>query len=76
MLALKEKIDGHQSIISIKEKKLSLQNEMLWAQVKDLEDELAEEQEKVDKMVKRLERFNADTNKKDQQTKAIQDRIT
>ncbi|XP_048523241.1 structural maintenance of chromosomes protein 6 isoform X2 [Dendroctonus ponderosae] len=75
MLALKKKIDGHQSIISIKEKKLSLQNEMLWAQVKDLEDELVEEQEKVDKIIKRLEEFKADTNKKAQQMEAVQESI-
>jgi len=50
---LKRKIDGHQSIVNLREKKINLQQEMMWSQVADLEEELQQEQAKLDKIIKK-----------------------
>ncbi|XP_050312592.1 structural maintenance of chromosomes protein 6 isoform X2 [Anthonomus grandis grandis] len=72
---LKRKIDGHQSIVNLKERKLALQCEMLWSEVKDVEKELEEDQKKLEKMVKKLEDFQANSNKKTVEIEGIESKI-
>lgn len=72
---LKVKVDGHQMIVNLKERKLSLQKEMLWAEVKDAEDELAQEQQNRDKILKKLEEFKMKTQSRSQDVEIYENNI-
>lgn len=72
---LKRKIDGHQSIVNLKEQKIMLQTEMLWAEVRDAEEELAQDQEKVNKIVKKMEDFKKTTQNKKQDIQSYEENV-
>lgn len=61
--------------MNLKERKIELQREMKWAQVRDSEEELADEQKKVDKIVKKLEEFQTSSNRKEQELEEIEESI-
>lgn len=61
--------------MNLKERKIELQREMKWAQVRDSEEELADEQKKVDKIVKRLKEFETSSNRKEQELEEIEKSI-
>lgn len=73
---LKIKIDSHNSIENLKERKVEIQNELLWAEVKEVEDQLAEEGKIVDKIVKKLEAHESNHMKKGQEVLNLEKQIS
>lgn len=61
---LKMKIDSHNSIENLKERKVEIQNELIWAEVKEAEDQLGKEEKIVDKIRKKLEAHESSHMKK------------
>ncbi|XP_066259004.1 structural maintenance of chromosomes protein 6 [Euwallacea similis] len=72
---LKVEIARHKPIIELKDKKMQLHNEIKWAQVQDIEKELAEEQQNVDKIDKQLKELQSQSNRKAKKIEEIQQTI-
>ncbi|XP_066139567.1 structural maintenance of chromosomes protein 6 [Euwallacea fornicatus] len=72
---LKVTIAGYKSIVELKDKKLELQNEIQWSQVQDIEKELAEEQQKVDKIDEKMKELELQNNRKAQEIEEIEQTV-
>ncbi|KAL1512549.1 hypothetical protein ABEB36_002130 [Hypothenemus hampei] len=72
---LKAKLDGHQQIVTLKERKLKLKNEMMWAQVKDSEDELKNEENIANNLNRKLEEYKENKTKNKDEIEEIEKRI-
>ncbi|XP_973544.4 structural maintenance of chromosomes protein 6 [Tribolium castaneum] len=57
---LKQKIDNHKSIVGIREKIKLMQIELLWAKVRDAEEEAQKDEENVEKLTKKQEKLISD----------------
>ncbi|KAG5887604.1 hypothetical protein JTB14_002613 [Gonioctena quinquepunctata] len=72
---LKRKIDNHKSIISLKDKKVLLQRELLWAKVRDVEEELEGEKSRVDSVESKLDEFKANSSKRGDRISTLKEHI-
>lgn len=61
---LKIKMDNHKSILSLKDRKLLLQRELVWSKVRDVEDELTEKNRNLDNLEKKLNNFKINSEKR------------
>ncbi|XP_060528769.1 structural maintenance of chromosomes protein 6 isoform X2 [Cylas formicarius] len=68
---LKKKIENHQSIVSLKDKKFELQRELMWAQVRDVEDDYCEAEENAKQIKKKLDDFVENCNKRENESDTI-----
>ncbi|XP_023020783.2 structural maintenance of chromosomes 6 [Leptinotarsa decemlineata] len=72
---LKRKIENHKSIISLKDKKLLLQQELVWAKARDVEEELEEEKAKVESVDKKLNEFRTNSAKRGERISTLKEHI-
>ncbi|XP_050517633.1 structural maintenance of chromosomes protein 6 isoform X2 [Diabrotica virgifera virgifera] len=62
--SLKRKIENHKSILSLKDQKELLHRELMWAKVRDIEDELENLQKNVDALNEKLANFQNTSEKR------------
>ncbi|KAF7273557.1 hypothetical protein GWI33_013720 [Rhynchophorus ferrugineus] len=72
---LKATVDAYQRIMSLKERKLLIQKELLWAEVKEAEDELARAQENRDTVIKEFEELQLKTQSRSQDVEIYEEDI-
>ncbi|KAJ8935418.1 hypothetical protein NQ314_012837, partial [Rhamnusium bicolor] len=72
---LKRKIDGHKTILNLKDKKSYLQRELVWAKVQDAEEELEQEKSKVNTLEKRWNECKANSEKRVERINTLKENI-
>ncbi|CAG9820931.1 unnamed protein product, partial [Phaedon cochleariae] len=72
---LKKKIENHKSIISLKDRKGLLQRELIWAKVRDVEEELEQEKLGVETIEKKLNDVKANSDKRNDRVNKLKENI-
>lgn len=74
MKRLEQKIQNHRSIVSLKDNKVLLQRELMWAKVRDVEEELKQEDSKVKVIEKKLNEFRQNAEKRNEKIATLQEK--
>lgn len=72
---LRKKIENHQSIVNLKDNKALLQKELLWAKVRDTEDEIDQENATIGGIQKKLNECKENVEKRNENIVTLQELI-
>ncbi|XP_025836103.1 structural maintenance of chromosomes protein 6 [Agrilus planipennis] len=72
---LQQKLENHQSIVKLRQKLSSVQQELLWAKVRDLEQELRIKEDEVEKIQRELRKNQDEVDSYNQRDQLVQEEI-
>lgn len=72
---MKKKVENHRSILNLKDRKALLQRELMWAKVRDVEDELYQENSNIQGVERKLGDCKQNAQKRNEKIATLQETI-